>query len=426
MAKLVNTGISSLLSLAICIVSIDSSQSIAQETQAERGRLPDGRAFRTDSDGAQLIDYIAELEQNIAEQNRKIISLEDENSNIKSDLTRIKAGRSDQLQEKDLVKTASKNSKLPETDSFTIDNCPSVVPAQCPRVESRDCPVCPEIPDLKAIRAEGYLEKEREQNQVITGLKLSLDKITKERDYYLKISQRSVEVPKCPDLQEVLSENDSEKQTELHSQISNLETQLEELTREKDRFVKLSQQPIAIQKCPDSPDLEAIRVNTDSEKQALLRKEVSHLEQELVKARLERDRFSAIVQQVSTQDKKESCASDSKQEMRASFNPDLESSRHNVVDLIKSRIKKELQLLESRKDERDVLFEKYTRQHQGIGIMPSPLRAKSGLELSHLGELLSKAETVRELTVIRNDLEEIRKQMTDDLVLVERMSKLSS
>ena len=43
-----------------------------------RGRLPDGRAFRTDLEGNQLVDYIAELEVSIEGLNRRVHGLEDE------------------------------------------------------------------------------------------------------------------------------------------------------------------------------------------------------------------------------------------------------------------------------------------------------------------------------------------------------------
>jgi hypothetical protein len=43
-----------------------------------RGRLPDGRAFRTDEQGNQLVDYIAELEVNAEALQRRVHGLEDE------------------------------------------------------------------------------------------------------------------------------------------------------------------------------------------------------------------------------------------------------------------------------------------------------------------------------------------------------------
>lgn len=44
----------------------------------DRGRLPDGRAFRTDAEGTQLVDYIAELELSVEALNRRVQGLEGE------------------------------------------------------------------------------------------------------------------------------------------------------------------------------------------------------------------------------------------------------------------------------------------------------------------------------------------------------------
>lgn len=45
---------------------------------SQRGRLPDGTAFRTDAQGNQIVDYIAELENSVDYLNQRVVSLEDE------------------------------------------------------------------------------------------------------------------------------------------------------------------------------------------------------------------------------------------------------------------------------------------------------------------------------------------------------------
>ncbi|GEM_PF-5560052 len=55
--------------LILCLASFVISE--------ERGRLPDGRAFRTDADGNQVIDYIAELETTVDALTEQVIALED-------------------------------------------------------------------------------------------------------------------------------------------------------------------------------------------------------------------------------------------------------------------------------------------------------------------------------------------------------------
>ncbi len=65
--------------LILCVIaSLLVSFSALAEGEPLRGRLPDGRAFRTDAQGVQIVDYIAELELSIDALNRKIEGLENE------------------------------------------------------------------------------------------------------------------------------------------------------------------------------------------------------------------------------------------------------------------------------------------------------------------------------------------------------------
>lgn len=64
-------GILSFVGVLVLSLSV-----VAEESP--RGRLADGRAYRTDESGTQLVDYIAELEVNAEAMNRRIVGLEDE------------------------------------------------------------------------------------------------------------------------------------------------------------------------------------------------------------------------------------------------------------------------------------------------------------------------------------------------------------
>lgn len=77
--------------LAVCCGSIVYCDSAAAEP--ERGRLPDGRAFRTDAEGNQLVDYIAELELSVEALTRQVRGLEDENRDKQAIIGRLQSGR---------------------------------------------------------------------------------------------------------------------------------------------------------------------------------------------------------------------------------------------------------------------------------------------------------------------------------------------
>ncbi len=63
-----------LLALSQCPLDV----AVADDQQSERGRLPDGRAYRTDLEGNQLVDYIAELELEKEGLEGRIFKLQDQ------------------------------------------------------------------------------------------------------------------------------------------------------------------------------------------------------------------------------------------------------------------------------------------------------------------------------------------------------------
>jgi len=73
--------------------------------EPERGRLPDGRAFRTDASGNQLVDYVAELELSVEALTRRVQGLEDELREKNTAIERLQRGESagGKLEERDLI-----------------------------------------------------------------------------------------------------------------------------------------------------------------------------------------------------------------------------------------------------------------------------------------------------------------------------------
>ena len=78
---------------------------VAAVAEAERGRLPDGRAFRTNAEGHQIVDYIAELEVTIEGLNRRVRGLEDELQEKHYAIQRLRSGKgaSDVVLERNLA-----------------------------------------------------------------------------------------------------------------------------------------------------------------------------------------------------------------------------------------------------------------------------------------------------------------------------------
>lgn len=111
------TTLLSVLSSFICI-----SLSLADDT---RGRLPDGRAFRTDVQGNEIVDYIAELELSVDSLTRQVRGLESENRESKDVIARLRAsgGRDIAVKEKDLVTGVVKGNSQSESCQAINQDC---------------------------------------------------------------------------------------------------------------------------------------------------------------------------------------------------------------------------------------------------------------------------------------------------------------
>ena len=103
--------------LTILLSSALSAHSAFCEDPA-RGRLPDGRAYRTDQSGTQLVDYIAELEVNLDTLNRKVRGLEDELKEKQRALEQ--AGVKDASGGKIVEKSLAGEAPLPSHDEFNV------------------------------------------------------------------------------------------------------------------------------------------------------------------------------------------------------------------------------------------------------------------------------------------------------------------
>lgn len=102
---------------------------LAQDPQ--RGRLADGRAFRTDLQGNQLVDYIAELEVNIEALERQVKGLEDENRDKQNVIIRLQRGEKaeGELLEKEIKSVENQEDK--NRHSIKVSNSCSAELIRC-------------------------------------------------------------------------------------------------------------------------------------------------------------------------------------------------------------------------------------------------------------------------------------------------------
>lgn len=103
--------------LTVFALALFCSCAVIALAEPERGRMADGRAYRVDSEGNQLVDYIAELELSVDGLNRRVQGLEDEVIAKQQIIDRLSSGQpaESRLVEKDIVE-----SRPAKADSFAL------------------------------------------------------------------------------------------------------------------------------------------------------------------------------------------------------------------------------------------------------------------------------------------------------------------
>ncbi len=177
------------------------------------GRLEDGRAYRTDAEGNQIVDYIAELELEVSNLKRRVSGLEIEVEEKDKAIARVKSGGSlsaSSLGEKDLltgeVRTGTK--KVRPVDFEDIGSAPRT---------SSDA----ELQKYKKLSEQCQEDKVKKNQQIATlrqeNIKLMQTNSSKSEEF------------------KSLQAGQSESEEELRSKIAVLEGQVQEVRSELGR-----------------------------------------------------------------------------------------------------------------------------------------------------------------------------------------------
>lgn len=190
----------------------------------ERGRLNDGRAFRIDENGNQLVDYIAELELDVESLTRKVSGLQSElaqkESMIKQMEERGVSSAHGDISEKTLVK-----SEQSVADNQSSAVCPAPKPAFCP----------PNATDAEMKKCSVELENSQRELQQLKRSVLS------ERGPLQRHGSVSPDARAALKHQEVAEPPVTSRQQAINTYRQNLSTELlelKELTRTRDALYR--------------------------------------------------------------------------------------------------------------------------------------------------------------------------------------------
>lgn len=336
----------------------------------ERGRLADGRAYRTDNEGNQLVDYIAELELNIDTLNNQVRALEGDieaKASLIEKLQRREPPRP--LEEKTLVKTSDEVQQCRSEIKRLRDEQGS---NQNQRVE------CDErMKEMKASIAKLNQEIEGRERK-ISLLETSFDGNKREKEHALSQCRREKE-----ETSRVIAEKDRRIES-LQGKLISVDLEMQSVSREKERLVTV--------------------VERESKRHDA---ETRRLTAELKRAQEEAGRKESVVQ--------------------ASLRPDFArpdfDTRAKAIDLIKGKTSNDLTTLRDMIKKRDELFTKVNSSNGSVKFTPTKAVTQDNQGLSTLEQRVAQARTVRELSLAMKDIETIRHKIADDLGVISRFNR---
>lgn len=457
-----------------------SSSSLAEDLEQEqaRGRLADGRAFRTDAEGNQLVDYIAELELSVEQLNRKVNGLEFELGEKQAQVERLNAAgaKAQALAERDLLKGKElRPAKVASGSNGFTSPAPTeraelvVATAQEP---DRDC--SPEVAaiqqqlekarfDLDVAQRVGTKNKEevlalhRQIEERQRGFEATVQKVKQESrqscpDFSADVRRLSDELRKAQATQQ-------EQQKILFSAQANEAAQLKLVSELRAKLVESEQRvQMNARIVSDLQDRVRERESTILARAAEVTersREVENLKQDLLAAKLEKAKIATVVSAsvpnsdalpvqpkipstevaaaapsqapsvpavaIQSSQPKPKFASVSVQQAqeRASFS----AAKMRAVESLRGSLNSDLLRLRDMVGQRDALFQNYNQTGQRVTFKPSALVSSRNFSMPWISDRIKSSSTVHELSSLSKDIREIRARVQSDIELIKRMQR---
>jgi hypothetical protein len=465
----------------LCFSSIGLAEDLVEEPA--RGRLADGRAFRTDAEGNQLVDYIAELELSVEQLNRKVYGLEFELGEKQAQVERLTAAgaRAQPLAERDLLKgNELRPAKVVSGASGFTSPAPTeraelvVATAQEP---DRDC--APEVAamqqqlekvrfDLDVAQRVGAKNKEevlvlnRQIDERQRGFEATVLKVKQESrqscpDFSADVRRLSDELRKAQTAQQ-------DQQKLLFSAQANEAAQLKLVSELRSKLVESEQRvQMNARLVTDLQDRVRERESAMLARTAEVSersKEIEALRQDLLASKLEKTKIVTVgsttaassvalpvqpkipaievaaaaldkVEQTanpvvpaantpSAQPKPKFVAAPLQQAPeRASFS----AAKMRAVESLRGSMNSEMLRLRDMVGQRDALFQNYNKTGQRVTFKPSALVSSRNYSMAWISDRIKASATVHELSSLSKDIREIRARVQSDIELIKRMQR---
>jgi hypothetical protein len=364
------------------------------DDEPRRGLLADGRAFRTDENGNQLVDYIAELEVSVEALERRVYGLEDELKEKQAHIDRLNQDSS--VLESPQIKESSAASLV--SSSNTSLECPKAAcpTSECPAV---DCPNC-EDRTTEIITLNSKIDS---ANSEVADLRSELNQVQRLRE--ADKQQYKNELTRVRHaMQESEDRSEPQRIVALNKQVDECRGQLD---RETELRTSLESRHAAILERKES-ELEAIRDQLTELQVVQAKAQMRQSPQNVVPARVE---APAPVISAPTRI----------QDLPPQVSP-LIGARERAVMELRSQVASGLTRLKMAIQTRDELFLKFDQRGRALQIKPSLLRTSSGATLESINREVNTAQAVRDLVRLRDEIREIDNRVSDDIATVRRLS----
>lgn len=429
---------------------------------AQHGRNSDGRAYRIDSEGNKVVDYIADLEMNVDSLNRQVQGLETELQEKIQVIQRLEQGQectaTSTIKEKDLGANTARRADNEYSWSCPKTDCAGEVRA----VQNRADEVCnAKLENVRGEVADSCRSEAR-------GAKAQADKIASQ--YEIRMARLQEEAQASLDQKKSLERKIHDLQqrvdavTEVQLQKEDLETVAAEnakltdkLQSEQEALGRLSSESRDVrQRIAELQD----EFEKNSEEYELLRTRNAAVERNIETAKSQAAALSEEARAAKDVEVKVAGASkaedtkalntktspaemavvdrqrdNARDESKASLSPaylaqqdktaTLVRSRMIAVESVKSSTAAEIAGAQNSINLRDRMYKEYqASKKSGISFSPSAAVSSQRDDLPSLRARLENASSMRDISYVRSAVGEIQKKMQDDIALMKRLQRL--
>lgn len=340
----------------VLLVSVLSAAQLAAE-DSTRGRLPDGRAFRTDAEGNTLVDYIAELELSVEALQRRVYDLDSQLKSRDLQISRLRQGQpaTPSLVERDLVSASSELQPILAPSPASVDQGSQSALKNCSR----------ELEQTKESLARKQTElthaRDLLHQQQIASLRTTVEQTTTERS----LQSIQMELARLKAEQSALIQERDSARSAAHEAESRVALLERTVNQQKDKFAKAEPaSKLAASRASLRPDTAASELSSPGS---------------------------------------------------------LDQTRDRAVVMLRGSAQTELNKLRSLLAKRDKLYERYNSLGGPVKVKPKPLTAFGERSVASMRADLGRSSNVHQVAKIRKEASQARVRVQDDIAFISRM-----